>query len=389
MSTLTSFSRQESSLGRTGRPTRLAGPGMPSHGRGLLRHSAWDALLVGLAAGHGALLLAVPTALVVALGLWWSSNTVAHYFLHRPFFRPRPLNALFALYLSVLLGVPQRLWRDRHLAHHAGTPYHWRWSGQLAVETAAVLGLWAVLLTWQPAFFLTAYLPGYVVGLALCGLHGYYEHAHGTTSHYGRLYNLLFFNDGYHVEHHAHPGAHWTRLPSFAAPGTGGSTWPAVLRWLEAFSLDSLERLVLHSPRLQRFVLARHERAVRALLPEPATLRRVAVVGGGLFPRTPLVLRRRLPDARLVVIDASAANLERARPFLPGDVQLVRAWYEPDVVRGCDLVVFPLAFRGDREEVYRHPPAPAVLVHDWLWRRRGKSVVVSLVLLKRLNLVRA
>ena len=72
---------------------------------GLLRHSAWDALLVALAFGHGALLLAVPAAPVVALGLWWNSNTVAHYFLHRPFFRPRPLNALFSLYLSVLLGV--------------------------------------------------------------------------------------------------------------------------------------------------------------------------------------------------------------------------------------------------------------------------------------------
>jgi hypothetical protein len=28
------------------------------------------------------------------------------------------------------------------------------------------------------------------------------------------------------------------------------------------------------------------------------------------------------------------------------------------------------------------------VVHDWLWRPRGRSVVVSLLLLKRLNLVR-
>jgi hypothetical protein len=356
--------------------------------RGLLRHSVWDALLVGLAAGHGVLLLAVPTAPVVALGLWWNSNTIAHYFLHRPFFGPRPLNTMFSVYLSVLLGVPQRLWRERHLAHHAGVPYRWRWSGQLAVETTAVLGLWALLLAWRPTFFLTAYLPGYVLGLALCGLHGHYEHARGTTSHYGWLYNLLFFNDGYHVEHHAHPGEHWTNLPSHAEPGARGSRWPAVLRWLEACSLDGLERLVLHSRRLQRFVLVRHERAIRALLPEPATLRRVAIVGGGLFPRTLLVLRRLLPEARLVVIDASADNLEIARPFLTGDVQLVHAWYEPEAVRDCDLVVFPLAFRGDRDAVYQYPPAPAVLVHDWLWHRRGVGAVVSLLLLKRINLVR-
>src|SRR5205807_764110 len=128
--------------------------------QGLLRHSAWDALLISLAVGHGALLVAMPAAPVVSLGLWWNSNTVAHYFIHRPFFRPRPLNTLFSLYLSVLLGVPQRLWRDRHLAHHVGVDYRLRLSRQLLVETSAVLGLWVFLLAAYPHFFLTAYLPG-------------------------------------------------------------------------------------------------------------------------------------------------------------------------------------------------------------------------------------
>src|SRR5205823_10216310 len=143
--------------------------------QGLLRHSAWDALLITLAVGHGALLVAVPAAPVIALGVWWNSNTIAHYFIHRPFFAARSLNALFALYLSVLLGVPQRLWRDRHLAHHAGVEYRLRGSRLLLVETAAVLGLWIFLLTAHPRFFLTAYLPGYLVGLTLCYLHGHYE----------------------------------------------------------------------------------------------------------------------------------------------------------------------------------------------------------------------
>src|SRR5262249_17779377 len=88
--------------------------------QGVLRHSAWDALVVSLAAAHGALLLAAPSLAVVAVGLWWNSNTIAHNFIHWPFFRGRVLNVLFALYLSALLGVPQSLWRDRHLAHHAG-----------------------------------------------------------------------------------------------------------------------------------------------------------------------------------------------------------------------------------------------------------------------------
>jgi hypothetical protein len=51
--------------------------------------------------------------------------------------------------------------------------------------------------------------------------------------------------------------------------------------------------------------------------------------------------------------------------------------------------VIPLAFDGDRDAIYRHRPAAAVVVHDWIWRRRGTSRVVSVALLKRLNLVTA
>jgi hypothetical protein len=55
-----------------------------------------------------------------------------------------------------------------------------------------------------------------------------------------------------------------------------------------------------------------------------------------------------------------------------------------------DLVVVPLAFRGDRRRFYEAPPAPLVAVHDWLWRRRGATGRrISSLLLKRLNLVRA
>src|SRR5262249_51823954 len=159
-------------------------------------------------------------------------------------------------YLSVLLGVPQPLWRDRHLAHHAGVAHRWRWSRQLVVECLAVLALWAVLLFRQAGVFFTADVAGDLIGLALLLLPGPFEHVHGTASHHGLLYNLLFFNDGYHVEHHAHPGEHWTRLPTHAQSDVPRSRWPAVLRWLELLSLDSLERLVLHSLLLQRFVLA-------------------------------------------------------------------------------------------------------------------------------------
>jgi hypothetical protein len=223
----------------------------------------------------------------------------------------------------------------------------------------------------------------------LCWQHDHYEHARGTVSHYGALYNLLFFNDGYHAEHHARPGTHWRRLPAIRQAGAETSLWPAPLRWLEIFSLNGLERWVLRSKRLQRFVLDRHERAFRTLLPALPASPRVAIVGGGLFPRSPLLLNRLLPNARLLVIDRSAAHIATARAFLNGSAEFLHASFAPEQVGGCDLVVFPLAYVGDRAALYRDPPAPFVVVHDWIWRRRGASAIVSVLLLKRMNLVRA
>jgi hypothetical protein len=161
-----------------------------------------------------------------------------------------------------------------------------------------------------------------------------------------------------------------------------------VFRWLEALSLEGLERCVVRSRPLQRLVLAAHERAFRRLLPACGPVRRVGVVGGGLFPRTALILRRLLPEARLVVIDVSAANLQTARGFPLAGVEFVNERYDPGRHAGFDLVVVPLAYDGDRGALYRAPPAPALLVHDWLWRRRPGGVVVSWLLGKCLNLVR-
>src|SRR5262249_50901317 len=140
----------------------------------------------------------------------------------------------------------------------------------LFLETLLVLSVWVTLLVAVPSFWLTVYLPGYLAGLALCALHGYYEHAGGTTSHYGRLYNWFFFNDGYHAEPHANPGRRWRLLPEHLEPAARASRWPAVLRWMETLSLDAarldrLECLVLRSRWLQRFVVARHARALSRL----------------------------------------------------------------------------------------------------------------------------
>jgi hypothetical protein len=362
-------------------------------GNTVLRHSPWDGLLVALAFLHSFLLVATPSVPLVALGLWWNANTVSHNFIHLPFFRSRAANIVFSAFLSLLLGLPQSLWKAKHLAHHRDQPFRWipvrhEW----LAEGALVLLLWVGMAIFAPWFLLGVYLPGWLIGLGLCELHGRLEHAHGTLSHYGWLYNQLFFNDGYHVEHHARPARHWTTLPKTrTASGEHVSRWPAVLRWLEFVSLDGLEHLVCRSPMLQRFVLLTHQRALAKALSNIAEPRRVIVIGGGLFPRTALILQRLAPEAKVVLIDARADRLERANNWLHGQVECVHAFCTAanvtELTESADLVVVPLALRGRRNDFYANPPSANVLVHDWLWRPRGHSIVVSWLLLKRVNLI--
>ena len=344
-------------------------------------------MLIGLSALHGALLVSVPSAPLVALGMWWNANTVSHNFIHLPFFRSPVFNRAYAAYLSLLLGFPQQLWRERHLAHHADRPPRVRWTGDLVVQSALVLGLWCVLVWLAPSGFLLIYLPGWLVGLALCQLQGHYEHARGTTSYYGRVYNALFFNDGFHVEHHARPSTHWSQLKQRTTISAHSSAWPPVLRWMDTFGLNGLERLVLRSAWLQRFVIDRHERAFKRLLAGTADIRRVTIVGGGLFPRTALILRRVLPQASLTIVDADASHIAMARTFLGDTVMFRRQIYDPDEADAVDLVVAPLAYVGDRQRLYRLTHARYIAIHDWIWSRPAAGVVVSWLLLKRVNLV--
>lgn len=367
----------------------------------LLRYSDQDAVLIALSFVYAALLVSVPSAVLIAVGLWWTANTVAHNFIHTPFFRSRALNRGYALFLTVLMGVPQTLWRARHLRHHrelhldehpersgrAAVPALPLWTRPVVVEAAVVITSWTAIAWIDLRFFLLVYAPGYLAGLGLCTLQGHFEHARGTTSHYGWLYNLCFFNDGYHVEHHRRPGEHWTRLPAEPRDAAHASRWPPVLRWLDALTLESCERMVLRSRWLQRFVLGAHERAFASLLPQLPPVRRVTIVGGGLYPRSAMVLQRLLPEARLTVVDASREHLDIAAALLPSAIEWQQRLFDPAVAEPADLVVIPLAFIGDRERVYRHPPAAAAVVHDWIWKRRGGGARVSWLLLKRLNLV--
>jgi hypothetical protein len=370
---------------------------IPARSIAVSRARTWDGVFVGLSIVHAGVLFLAASIPVIAIGLWWNANTIGHNFIHRPFFRSKAANGAYSAFLSLVLGVPQSLWRARHLAHHAEAQYAGQtfrsaavrfWSARILFESVLVVSLWGILGAMTPDFLLTVYAPGYLIGLGLCFLQGHFEHAGGTTSHYGRIYNTLFFNDGYHVEHHRRPGVHWTELSAWADGVSRSSRWPPVLRWLDVFSLESLERLVLRSRHLQQFVLRTHERALRALLPELRDVRRITIVGGGLFPRTALILTRLVPEASVVIVDVSEPHLAIARRFLGDRVEYRCQWYDPEAPADADVVVIPLAFIGDRGRVYRQPPAPAVLVHDWIVTRHTPGSIVSWLLLKRLNLVR-
>lgn len=75
-------------------------------------------------------------------------------------------------------------------------------------------------LSWR--WTVLCYLPAFSVSLALVNVQNYYRHyganpserAADSVSYYGRLYNLLTFNDGFHQEHHLSPGSHWSRMPA-------------------------------------------------------------------------------------------------------------------------------------------------------------------------------
>jgi hypothetical protein len=401
--------------------------------RSIFRHSPRDGWLVGLAMLQAAL-LGFGLLRVALLGKWgalafaasfglaicWSSNTVSHNHLHQPLFRTKAWNVVLSWFLTLSMGVPQSLWRARHFWHHAGEPAEARprfVNRKVAAEAAAILALWGALFAYSPTGLLFAYLPGYALGLLLCRLQGEMEHrrtrsATRGVSYYGRLYNLLWFNDGYHAEHHRFPSEHWTRLPArSAACDAPQSAWPPLLRWLErerpasaglaapgrlqAGLLGLLERLALCSKPLQHFMLWSHERAFRRVLsPRSCDSCRIAIIGGGLFPRTALVLGRVLPGAELTIIDHDQHNLSIARAFLEqrglvgGPVRFAHAAFSPELVDTYDLVVAPLAFVGERSLLCRRRPGQKLLVHEWLWQRSSRrSTVISWLLLKRLSLV--
>lgn len=93
---------------------------------------------------------------------------------------------------------------------------------QVQLDRAAHF-LWLCLfcaISWK--WFLFCYVGAFFLALTLVNIQNYYEHYGAlpenlyanSVSYYGRFYNLLTFNDGFHQEHHLRPLTHWTQMPN-------------------------------------------------------------------------------------------------------------------------------------------------------------------------------
>lgn len=215
-------------------------------------------------------LLGLGAALVVLYPV--NVNCVSHNFIHNRFFTWRPLNVVFSVFNSLAFGLPQTIYHWHHLNHHRwnndakrpdGTtrdlssiyrysrtdgPEHvlsysllsffrvsfpalirkarrHRMGPLLLAEALAVVTLLGALalLDWRGV--VCFWLPTWYLGWSLSSTENYYEHwgadprdrYANSVSSYGRLYNLLTFNNGYHMEHHWRPQVHWTRVPEVTA----------------------------------------------------------------------------------------------------------------------------------------------------------------------------
>ena len=211
--------------------------------------------------------------IIYAFSISWNINGISHNFIHNRYFNSALLNRLFSVLESLCCLFSQSLYDYIHRRHHMGNSdkqdekgdtldwlsiyrhgHDGHAEGLLSYTflsffrddpKAAYRGLkehnpadarWAIvevslvgatiitglLLNWR---FMCYFFPCWYLGHCLSYLNGYFEHFGGNpdvpiawgVSSYHKLYNLVWFNNGYHAEHHFRPRAHWTRMKDLQA----------------------------------------------------------------------------------------------------------------------------------------------------------------------------
>src|SRR5438105_738279 len=220
----------------------------------------------------------LPLGVMLILGFVYSLivdaniNGVGHNVIHNPFFRSPLLNRLFGIVQSVACCFSQTYYDAVHMQHHKGNadrpdengdtidwisiykhghdgqpenPWSYvflsffrddvgairqelrkRGARELMwgnIELAAFATTLFVMFLFNWRYIIFYFLPFFYLGHCFSYLNGYYRHyganpdkpvAWGVSS-YGKIYNWLFFYNGYHAEHHFRPKVHWTKMEAF------------------------------------------------------------------------------------------------------------------------------------------------------------------------------
>ena len=206
--------------------------------------------------------------LIYAFSISWNVNGVSHNFIHNAYFKSFWLNRLFSLLESMIMGFSQTMYEYVHRQHHIGNNDRLNQQGK-TIDWISIYGhgkngepehpikyallsyfrddpkriyglirkhsLWLanfavfeVILSFAIIFslFLISWKLGiyffffYYLGHSLSALNGYYEHFGANpdkpiawgVSCYNKFFNFLWFNNGYHAEHHYRPKQHWTKM---------------------------------------------------------------------------------------------------------------------------------------------------------------------------------
>jgi len=252
----------------------------------------------------------VPAFLAVAYTYLWNLQSISHNFIHNPFFTNVWLNRAYSVLETIALGVPHVLYHHYHMNHHFGdndakgpdgTTRDWssiyrygrgdapesfwryvllsfwrvevtpvikvaarhRHLPQLAVESLVLGAFWTTMALVNWRYFVFFYLPSYYLGWMASYAEGYLEHYGckpgnpfaNSVSSYNWLYNLLWFNNGYHQEHHWDPKCHWTRMgelhqeirPQLQSNGTRTLRGPHLTALVEDWLAGRVEQVATDS----------------------------------------------------------------------------------------------------------------------------------------------
>jgi fatty acid desaturase len=209
---------------------------------------------------------------IYSVSISWNINGISHNFIHNPYFRSPLLNRLFSLMESVSCCFSQSFYDVVHMQHHKGNSDHRDENGETVdwlsiyrhghdgqaenpwaytflsffrddpkaiakelakrgevearwgkIELGVMISVMVIeaLLNWR--YVICYFLPFMYFGHCLSYLNGYYRHYGGNpdkpiawgVSSYDKLYNWIWFYNGYHAEHHFRPKVHWTRMVTF------------------------------------------------------------------------------------------------------------------------------------------------------------------------------